>query len=287
MDPAFFMSKNIALLCNPTPENAKALRMVEEIGLQLKKRSVAFSVFSTQWPTDWEGFTDIWIIGGDGTVNWFINENPNFQLPLSVFPAGTGNDFHWMLYRNAKVPQQVEQVLEGQKIWIDAGVCNDRLFLNGAGIGFDGAIVKDLLGKKKLAGKASYLLSIMKNIVRYQEAASVAKLGSETIEQRSFIISVANGQRYGGGFFVAPNAEVSDGLLDLSMVGSISPLMRMRYLPMMEKGEHLNLPFVQYRQTAAVLIETDRTVPAHLDGEFISASSFWIACLPKRFLFSI
>lgn len=281
------MEKHIALLCNPTPENAKALRLSEEIGLQLKKHGVQFSVFTEGWPRFWEGFTDAWIVGGDGTANWFVNENPHIQLPLSIFPGGTGNDFHWMLYGTAKTPQQVEQCLQGKNIWIDAGMCNDRLFLNGVGIGFDGAIVKDLLGKKKLAGKASYLLSIMKNILRYQEADCTATAGDEIIKQRSFIIAVANGKRYGGGFFVAPRASIEDGLLDLSMVGNISPLMRMRYLPMMEKGEHLDLPFVEYRQNQQVVIEAARELPAHVDGEYLSAAIFKMQCLPKRFLFSL
>jgi diacylglycerol kinase (ATP) len=281
------MEKHIALVCNPTAENAKSVRMAEEIGLQLRNRAVQFSAFTTHWPTVWEGFTDVWIVGGDGTANWFINENPGIQLPLSVFPGGTGNDFQWMLYGDIHIHHQVEQVLNGQKIWIDAGVCNERLFLNGVGIGFDGAIVKDLLGKKKLAGKASYLLSIMKNILRYQEADCTAATDNEIIRQRSFLISVANGKRYGGGFHVAPKAHLSDGLLDLSMIGSINPLMRMRYLPMMEKGEHLDLPFVQYRQTPHVVVEASREVPAHLDGEYFSAKTFRIETLPKRFLFSL
>lgn len=281
------MVKHIALLCNPTAENAKSLRMAEDIALQLKMQAIAFSKFTAFWPQAWDGFSDIWIVGGDGTLNWFINENPTVLLPLSIFPAGSGNDFHWMLYGNLKPIQQVEQLLHGGTKWVDAGSCNGKLFINGVGIGFDGAIVKDLLGKRKIGGKGSYLLSIMKNILRYHEAHCRIETGKGVINEECFLISVANGKRYGGGFQVAPGADMTDGLLDLNIVGRISPLKRMRYLPVMEKGEHLNLSFVQYSQSDKVRIEAEIELPAHLDGEFMSAKVFQIECLPKRFLFSL
>ena len=160
-----YSNKHIALVCNPSGGNEKALRITDSLAVLLAGMDIRQSVFTSYWPTVWNGFTEVWIIGGDGTVNWFINQYPDIQLPLSVFAGGTGNDLHWMLYGDLTLERQAELVLEGRPRNIDAGVCNGKLFINGVGIGFDGAIVKDLLGKKKLAGKASYLLSILKHIV--------------------------------------------------------------------------------------------------------------------------
>jgi diacylglycerol kinase (ATP) len=224
-------------------------------------------------------------VGGDGTVNWFINQYPSIQLPLAVFSGGSGNDFQWMLYGDKTIEQQVDQVLQGVPQLVDAGVCNEKLFLNGVGIGFDGAIVYDLLGKKKLAGKASYLLAILKRIVSYQEKSCVLQMAEETIRQDCFMISVANCKRYGGGFQVAPNAVVNDGLLDINIVGRISPIKRMKYLPVIEKGEHLHLEFITYRQVDKITIESPVKLHAHLDGEYLSANYFDIEVLPKRFSF--
>jgi diacylglycerol kinase family enzyme len=153
------------------------------------------------------------------------------------------------------------------------------------GIGFDGSIVKDLLGKMKLAGKGSYLLSILKNIIGYQEKPCTLQMPDETISQDCFMISVANARRYGGGFHVAPKASLIDGLLDINIVGKISPLKRMRYLPVIEKGEHLELPFVQYRHTHRIKILSEVILHAHMDGEYISDKNFEIEVLPKRFSF--
>ena len=157
--------------------------------------------------------------------------------------------------------------------------------MNGIGIGFDGAIVYDLLGKKKLAGKASYLLSILKNILGYHEKSCVLELPGEIIKEDCFMISVANASRYGGGFHVAPNAVINDGLLDINIIGKISPVKRMKYLPVIEKGEHLDLPFNQYRQIQKVIIQSSAKLHAHIDGEYFQTDYFDIDILPKRFSF--
>jgi diacylglycerol kinase (ATP) len=280
-----YSEKHIALVCNPTADNEKALRITGSVAVLLTGQNIKHSVFTIYWPTVFDNFTDVWIIGGDGTLNWFINQYPDIQLPLSIFAGGTGNDFHWMLYGDLSLEKQVELLLENRPQKIDAGSCNGKLFLNGVGIGFDGAIVKDLLGKKKLAGKASYLLSILKHIVDYQEKACRLQMPDETIFQECFMISVANARRYGGGFHVAPRASLKDGLLDVNIVGEISPLKRIRYLPVIEKGEHIDLPFIQYRHTSRIKISSKSTLHAHMDGEYIANDSFEIELLPKRFSF--
>ena len=190
-----------------------------------------------------------------------------------------------MLYGDLSLEKQVERILEGEPREIDAGICNGRLFLNGVGIGFDGVIVKDLLGKKKLAGRSSYLLSILKNMVGYREKPCMLEMPHKTIAQDCFMISVANARRYGGGFQVAPKASLTDGLLDVNIVGRISPLKRMRYLPVIEKGEHLDLPFIDYYQSNSIKISSERILDAHIDGEYLSDQNFEIRVSPKRFSF--
>jgi diacylglycerol kinase (ATP) len=277
--------KNIALVCNPTFDNRKALQMTENIALLLSGMDVKHTVFATAWPKDLEAFSESWIIGGDGTLNWFINHYPNIEIPLAVLPGGSGNDFHWLLYGEIAVEQQVEKLLECSPQAVDAGSCNGKLFLNGVGIGFDGAIVKDLLGKKKLGGKASYLLSIMKQIVGYHEKTCTLTMPSENFSEDCFMISVANGKRYGGGFHVTPKASVTDGLLDVNIVGKISPWKRMKYLPVLEKGEHLDLPFIKYRMVNEITISSSVKLHAHMDGEYLCENKFDIEVLPKRFSF--
>lgn len=279
--------KRIALVCNPTDENKKALRIADTIALTLKAKGISFDLFTAYWPQVLDEYTEVWISGGDGTLNHFINRYPNTTLPLALFEGGSGNDFHWMLYGDITVEEQIEKMLQGRTQRVDAGLCNGQLFLNGVGIGFDGAIVKDLLGKRKLAGKAAYLLSILKNIFGYREEYCELKLQDRFLSQDCFMISVANGRRYGGSFLVAPNAKLHDGLLDVGVIGRIAPMNRMKYLPVLEKGEHLQLPFVQYYQSGTVVIEAKKELPAHVDGEYLQARHYKIEVLPSKFVFCV
>jgi diacylglycerol kinase (ATP) len=262
---------------------------------------IRHSLFTKQWPEEWEDITEIWIIGGDGTLNYFINLYPHIDLPLAIFAGGSGNDFHWMLYGKRSVEDQVEVLLEGTPKPVDAGMVNEKLFLNGVGIGFDGAIVKDLLGKRKREGKTSYFISLLKHVLFFREKhftiiagyeshaqggfVTSMVTGYQTISEDCFMISIANGQRYGGGFRVSPKANVSDGLLDLNIILKISPLRRLRYLQVVEKGEHLEKSFNQHRQGLTFQITTSRPVHAHMDGEYFLEKEFRIEVLPKRFSF--
>jgi YegS/Rv2252/BmrU family lipid kinase len=279
--------KRIAVVCNPTDENKKALRITDTIAKNLTAKGVDHSLFTTYWPEVLDGYTDVWIVGGDGTLNYFINQHPNISLPMALFAGGSGNDFHWMLYGNMGVETQMEKMLLGNTMMVDAGSCNGQLFLNGVGIGFDGAIVHDLVGKKKLAGKASYLLAILKNIVGYKERYCELNMDGRFLAQDCFMISVANGKRYGGGFHVAPRAILQDGLLDVNVIAKIAPMKRIKYLPVMENGEHLDLPFVKYYHCGRVVIESKTELPTHIDGEYVPAKRFEISVLPNKFVFCV
>jgi diacylglycerol kinase (ATP) len=279
-------SSHVALVCNPLNGNDKALRVADKVIQILRRKQIPNSVFTQNWPTRWDEFSHVWIFGGDGTANYFINQNPDISLPLSVFKAGSGNDLHWGLYGGMGFEDQVELMVKGNTTLIDAGKVNDKLFLNGLGIGFDGAIVKELHGQKKIPGRAAYLITVLKQIISHREKNFRISFRDQVIEQECFMISVANGRRYGGGFMVAPRAVFTDGALDLSIAGKVPPLKRMKYIPVIEKGEHLDLPFINYSHVESVIIESASIVPAHYDGELVEASRFEVTVLPKKFLFS-
>jgi YegS/Rv2252/BmrU family lipid kinase len=277
------LPRNIALLVNPLHQ--KALRVGNEIVTILLGKSVEHSVFTTSWPTDFMDYTEVWIAGGDGTLNYFINHYPQFNLPMAIFKGGTGNDFHWALYGEISVAEQVEKVLTATQKPVDAGYCNNHLFLNGVGIGFDGKVVQDMLGIKSWSDKLSYYKVVLKNIFFFKEFLCTVSNESFNWGKKCLMLSVANGRRYGGGFNVNPEGLVNDHLLDVYIIGRIPPMMRFRYLPLIEKGTHVNLPMITYLKTGSIHIKTAGIVPAHADGEYFDASEFVIECLPAKFFF--
>lgn len=153
----------IAIVVNKLAGAGLALSISQKIAEQLQQKGIAFELFKEDWPVQFHSFTAIWIVGGDGTLNYFINHYPDISIPLMIFKGGTGNDFHWLLYNDSSLEEQIEKGLNANPTTIDAGSCNGKLFLNGLGVGFDGSVASVLQGKQKMAGKLSYLYAIIKN----------------------------------------------------------------------------------------------------------------------------
>ena len=99
------------------------------------------------------------------------------------------------------------------------------------------------------------------------------------------MIAAANGSRYGGGFLIAPESKIDDGLLDLVFIKKISILKRLINLPKVEQGKHLQLPFVEYSTGKKLIIRSNHLLDAHLDGEYLADTSFDIEIRPSKFKF--
>ncbi len=276
---------NIAILCNPLAGNGRGVELAEKILSDLRTRSIPNEIFKKQWPAHLSDFTDIFIVGGDGTLNHFINHYPGIRIPLAIFNGGTGNDFHWLLYGKRTLEEQLELVLNEAPKPIDIGKCNERFFINGVGIGFDGAVAKSLTGKKKRAGKASFLIAILKKIFYYRSVSYTISSDEKKETGSKLLMGVANGRRAGGGFHIAPEALADDGLFDVILVDAIKPFKRLKYLPVIEKGKHLDLPFIQYFKTKKITIESDDLMDIHLDGEYYSDDKVVVEILPGKLLF--
>lgn len=280
--------QNIAIVCNSLAGAGRAISLAEKISSELSNKKIPYSLFKENWPSDFNSFTDVWIVGGDGTLNYFINQYPDIKLPLVIFNGGTGNDVHWMLYGKMDFEEQLKIALTATPKSIDAGKCNERLFINGVGIGFEGAVAESVTGKKKKPGKTSFMIAILKKIFLYR--SKKYKISSEGMPSASgglsyLMVSITNGRRAGGGFHIAPVASVDDGLLDVVLIKAISPLKRLRWLPVIEKGKHLNLSFIKHFTTKKIIIESEQPVQSHLDGEVYKNKKLDIEILPGRFLF--
>ncbi|MFZ9388436.1 MAG: diacylglycerol/lipid kinase family protein, partial [Chitinophagaceae bacterium] len=190
---------------------------------------------------------------------------------LSVFPGGTGNDFHWLLYGAMKLEEQVGHVLEVAPRPVDLGVCNDRFFLNGMGIGFEGEVAKALTGRKKRPGQASFLSTVIRKIFSYRSRTYDIHADEYKSSGKKLLIDICNGRRAGGGFHVAPVAIPDDGFLNVVIADPLTSLQRLLYLPVIEKGKHLERPFVRHFLTKKVLVESNTPISYHLDGEYHSA----------------
>jgi diacylglycerol kinase (ATP) len=281
-------SRTIAIVYNPQAGKGKAANIAHRLHKELLNRGIQHAVFSDKWPHGFPSFafTDVFLVGGDGTLNYFINRYPNISIPISIFKGGSGNDFAWKLLQDKDFDDQLETALHAAPQPVDAGICNGYYFLNGAGIGFDGEVVQ-AMGKKRFisAGHLAYLWTVIKKIAFYREKDLKLSIDGQTMQDKLFLLSIANGSRYGGGFMVAPQAKINDGWLDLVEIRCIHRLKRIFYLPKVKKGKHLDLSFVSSNKIKKITIQSSQKVAAHLDGEFMLSDYFDIEILPGKFFF--
>src|SRR5574339_224888 len=100
--------KNIAIVCNKLAGNGRSVPISKRIAEELQKRNIIYTLHIEDWPGELIRFTDFWIVGGDGTLNYFFNKYPGIKIPLVVFNGGTGNDVHSLLYKTKSFEEQIE-----------------------------------------------------------------------------------------------------------------------------------------------------------------------------------
>ncbi|MEJ7626821.1 MAG: diacylglycerol kinase family protein [Ferruginibacter sp.] len=278
-EPGLF---KVAILVNNLSGKGSAIKIGNWLVLQLTEIRIEYELFAFNWPENYDGFSDIWLVGGDGTLNYFLNKNRNITLPLFLFKGGTGNDFAWKLYGDSTPEQQLKIALSAPPRKVDAALCNDQIYVNSSGIGFDGEVLKSIGMIRWLGGHLGYLTVVIRKIFSFKEHTFTIRTREKILQDRFLLVIVNNSSRTGGGFMVTPRASVTDGKLDLLLCKPLSLLKRLRYLPVIEKGKHLDLPFILYSQEESIRIEANEEIFAQLDGELIRSKVFDIRILPGK-----
>jgi YegS/Rv2252/BmrU family lipid kinase len=261
----------VAILPNPNAGNGKALMIAKRLSQRLIALNIEYTLFNNDWPSEQTltNFSDAWIIGGDGTINYFINKYPCCSLNLALFNAGTGNDFAWKLYGDANLKDRLNQVLNANPKPIDIGVVNEKLYINCMGIGFDGEIIQSMKSIRFLGGHLGYMVAVLIKILGFKSPTLTIQTAQEKYTGKFLLALFVNSSRAGGGFFIAPSAQVDDGQLDMVLCEALPIWKRLIYLPIIKKGKHLQLPFIKHQLGAKYSIAADKTLPIQVDGELI------------------
>ena len=283
----------LLVVCNPEAGGGKSVRVLQQFESALKQRDFTYEVLLTSRQYDVKTIKEkaveeqpdvITIIGGDGTINDVINATYVLDCTYQILPAGSGNDFAQLLDSSGQLATSIERLMAGNTREVDVGLCNDRYFLNGLGIGFDGEVAsRTVLRRWKVIPTSwKYWIEIFKQVLFYQSKTYSVRVDQHDSELRCFMISVANGKAYGGGFQVSPKSEVDDGLLDLVTIEPMLPVRRLFRIPLVEKGKHLEKDYVSHQTIQTVTVESDAEMCAHLDGEIVTATRFEVRIAGQR-----
>jgi len=208
------------------------------------------------------------VLGGDGTLNLAINAFANTEVEVAIVPCGSGNDFarQW----TCTPTQWVEAAISQPSRAIDLGKVNDRYFVNVAGVGYDAAVVEACADKRGRWAHFSYAWQGLKMLYRYAPSA-LHFSGNEQSEKRLLMMCFANGQYFGGGMRLAPEAKIDDGLLQCVQIGAAPFLRQLQALILSYAGKHTHLQQVCIDTLEQASIHTEN-VGIEADGEYIGTT---------------
>jgi YegS/Rv2252/BmrU family lipid kinase len=205
-------------------------------------------------------------VGGDGTMNEAARSLVHTSTALGIIPMGSGNG----LARHLGIPLDTVAALrmlqKPKPVTIDSVTLNGTPFFCTAGAGFDAYIGLKFEGKKK-RGFQAYVRTTLAEFFTYQPEVYRLTVGGVTTERPAFLVSFANAAQYGNDAFIAPQASVCDGLLDLCVMKPFPYPMAISLGLKLFNRTLDQSPYLEVIRTREVMVERPAAGPIHLDGE--------------------
>jgi len=220
-----------------------------------------------------DGLPLVVVWGGDGTVNEVASSVAGSSTALAIVPSGSGNGLATEL-RFPRAPREaLVAAFQGRDRVIDAGEINGRLFVNLAGIGFDGHVAHRFQALSQgRRGALRYLTIALRSVWRYRPPDYAIELDADRLHTPALLMVFANGCQYGNNAVIAPLARVDDGRLDAVVVKAwpaIANFARLHHLFL--RSAH-RAPGVISRQVATARVRADTSMDIHVDGEMVEPS---------------
>ncbi|MGN0382801.1 MAG: diacylglycerol/lipid kinase family protein [Eubacterium sp.] len=280
-------------IINPNSKSGKGIKLWRRTKLILDSNNINYTSYITAKPGDatlaannisQNDSTDkrIIILGGDGTLNEVINGISSFDnITFGIIPTGSGNDFIRDMQFPKNFKEQVMSIINPTEFdWLDYGICriNDKehRFVVSSGIGYDAFVceganysnTKKFLNKLHL-GKLSYtIIGVTQMLKLHRCNAKMTFNNLEEVQLKGMLFVSAHIHKYeGGGFKFCPDADASDGLLDICAVEHIPKLKMLSLFPFAAKGKHIGHNGINTYKCKQLDISCDSPMAVHTDGE--------------------
>lgn len=304
--------KPVQVILNPYAGRGAGARAKESLVAALRGAGLDFELTETTGPGHAQelasamraaGCKVVVAAGGDGTVNEVLNglaqatpEGETIGL-LAPCPIGTGNDFSDMSGVKRGADALAQRIRAGHTRLVDLGrgqfASNSRqvtrYFGNNVGLGFEAQVTVDSYRIKGVQGPLRYLVAVFKALTHFKSPHMEIswKNGSEHWSHRShpaFMVSMGNSRRTGGMFYVTPDAQMDDGLLDVAIVPNKTTMEVLQMLPKTFTGAHRNDPRILFVRCVEVKVQSAQPVPVHLDGEVVmdDLNAAHVEIFPRR-----
>lgn len=274
------MNQKVAFVINPNAGVKKKINIIEFIKTHFPK-NIAYDFIVWKNKDDFESvkqqilsgnYNIVVACGGDGTVNQVSSVVAHTSMALGIFPLGSGNG----LARSNRIPLDLKQALQiierGTTKKIDGATVNGHPFFCTAGIGFDAHIANEFATSTK-RGFVTYFKTTVKEFFSYSPSLYKINIDGKIIETKAFLITIANAGQWGNDVYIAPEAELNDGILNVSILKPFSNFaIPMIGIKLFSKKIHTSVS-LQSEKGKHIDIEFTGELPVHFDGEPITATN--------------
>jgi diacylglycerol kinase (ATP) len=282
------MSQKVAFVINPNAGVKKKINIIEFIKTHFPK-SIPYDFIVWKNKDDFESvkqqilagnYKTVVACGGDGTVNQVSSVVAHTSMALGIFPLGSGNG----LARSNRIPLDLKQALQiierGTVKQIDGATINGHPFFCTAGVGFDAHIANEFATSTK-RGFITYFKTTVKEFFSYSPSSYKITIDGKIIETKAFLITIANAGQWGNDVYIAPEAELNDGILNMSILKPFSNFaIPMIGIKLFSKKIHTSIS-LQSEKGKQIEIEFTGELPVHFDGEpFTVTNKLSIGIMP-------
>jgi YegS/Rv2252/BmrU family lipid kinase len=277
------------MLVNPSAGGGRARQVLPELERALRNRELDYRVVMT---TSLEhgceearraastGEIPV-VMSGDGLIGQVGGVLAGGAVPLGVIPGGRGNDFARVMGIPTEIPAAVALLAAGTTRAVDVGEVNGRRFLCIASCGFDSDANRIANEARFVKGNLVYLYAALRTLAAWRPARFEVVLDGRRREVTGYSVAAANSKAYGGGMYLAPDAELDDGKLDVVYVSEVGKLRYLANLPKVFKGTHVENEEVTVLRATEVEISANRPFAVYADGDHLADLPATIRVLPR------
>jgi YegS/Rv2252/BmrU family lipid kinase len=284
------MSRRLCLIVNPSAGGGRAARVLPAVESALAAHELSFH---TQRTRDLDHARELAreaarsgevtvTLSGDGLVGAVAGVLSEIGgSVMGVLPGGRGNDFARVLGLPSDPAEACAVLSDGIERELDVGEVDGRPFIGIASVGFDSVANRIANEAPSWLGNLVYAYGALRALASWRPAGFQLELDGRPRSFSGYTVAAANSRAYGGGMFVAPDAELDDGLLDVVISEHTSKRRFLATLPKVFKGEHVNEPTVHVVRCSEVRISADRPFVMYADGDPIGELPVVVRTRPR------
>jgi YegS/Rv2252/BmrU family lipid kinase len=279
----------LTLLVNPASAGGKTLKLLPRVETELDALRIPFRVERTSGLEHGveralravEADEVPVVVSGDGLLGAVGGAMAGSEAPLGVIPGGRGNDLARVLGIPDDPAAAVAVLAAGQTRRIDVGEANGKRFLGIVSVGFDSEANRLANETSFLRGNLVYAYAALRTLLFWKPGRFTVRVGDERVRFSGYSVSVANSRAFGGGMYIAPDAELDDGEFDVVTVGEVGKLRFVGNLPKVFKGTHVKEDEVRVFRASRLELTAGRPFPVYADGEHLTDLPAALRVLPR------